>query len=183
MSPMPGIFDIVLVSVLFSRPAMANVWPSRSSTSVSVRRVVSAGIRKPSSVIALAKSSALTSGLHLEVDQVAAEHRRREVQPDAELLEHDRDRVAAGARCTTGYGNSPPARKLASLPLVAIRFGSARLWKSPLFCSARNDAAEALFRVEDEQVQEVAEHQPAVFVVADRRANCCVVVRPNQSFL
>jgi hypothetical protein len=37
---------------------------------------------------------------------------------------------------TIGMGNSPPARKLASLPLSATRFGSARLWKSPRVCSA-----------------------------------------------
>ena len=38
--------------------------------------------------------------------------------------------------CAIGTGNSPPARKLASLPLSATRFGSARLWNSPRFCSA-----------------------------------------------
>ena len=65
MSPMPGIFDIVLVRVLFINPAIANVCPSRSSTSVSVRRVDSAGTRKPSMMTALAKSSELTSGLTL----------------------------------------------------------------------------------------------------------------------
>ena len=48
--------------MLFSRPAMANDCPSRSSTSVSARRVMSAGIRKPSSVMPLLKSSELTSG-------------------------------------------------------------------------------------------------------------------------
>jgi hypothetical protein len=47
MSPIPGIFCIVEFSVLFISPAMANVWPSWSSTSVSVRRVESAGTRKP----------------------------------------------------------------------------------------------------------------------------------------
>jgi len=36
--------------------------PSRSSTSVSARRVVSAGMRNPSSVMPLLKSSSLTSG-------------------------------------------------------------------------------------------------------------------------
>ena len=65
MSPIPGIFETVLVIVLFMRPAMANVCPSRSSTSVSVRRVLNAGIRKPSRLTAFAKSSALTSGLTL----------------------------------------------------------------------------------------------------------------------
>ena len=63
MSPRPGILRIDDSAVLFSRPAMANVWPSRSSTSVSVRREVSAGMRKPSRTIALLKSSELTSGL------------------------------------------------------------------------------------------------------------------------
>ena len=47
---------------LFKRPPMANDCPSRSSTSVSARRVVSAGMRKPAMVIPLAKSSELTSG-------------------------------------------------------------------------------------------------------------------------
>ena len=59
---MPGIFWSCEVTVLFSRPAIANVWPSCSSTSVSVRRVEIAGTRKPESATALAKSSELTSG-------------------------------------------------------------------------------------------------------------------------
>ena len=29
--------------------------------------------------------------------------------------------------CPTGMGNSPPARKLAGWPLIAVRFGSARM--------------------------------------------------------
>ena len=62
MSPMPGILRIESCTVLASRPAIANVCPSRSSTSVSVRRVVSAGMRKPDTVTAFAKSSELTSG-------------------------------------------------------------------------------------------------------------------------
>ena len=41
---------------------MANDWPSRSSTLVVAFRVESAGMRKPCSVIPLAKSSVLTSG-------------------------------------------------------------------------------------------------------------------------
>src|SRR5471032_1197719 len=38
--------------------------------------------------------------------------------------------------CTMGYGNSPPARKLASLPLTAIRFGSARICARFFCCRA-----------------------------------------------
>ena len=69
----------------------------------------------PDSVTPLAKSSELTSGLHFQANHVAGD-RRREVQPDAELLEHDRHRCRVPP-CTTGTGNSPPARKLASWPL------------------------------------------------------------------
>src|SRR5258708_23179705 len=38
--------------------------------------------------------------------------------------------------CSVGYGNSPPARKLAGLPLIAITFGSARICNRFLVCSA-----------------------------------------------
>ena len=62
MSPMPGIFCNCDVTVLLSRPAIAKVWPSCSSTSVSVRRVEIAGTRKPEIETALPKSSELTSG-------------------------------------------------------------------------------------------------------------------------
>ena len=65
MSPMPGIFCIVDCIWLFIRPAIANVCPLRSSISVSVRRVDSAGMRKPLNTTALPKSSVLTSGLTL----------------------------------------------------------------------------------------------------------------------
>src|SRR5581483_697840 len=42
--------------------------------------------------------------------------------------------------CTTGNGNSPPARKLASLPLTAIKFGSARICNRFFCCNARTIA-------------------------------------------
>jgi hypothetical protein len=54
MSPMPGIFCSDEFIVLFISPAIENVWPFSSSTSVSVRRVVNAGIRNPCSVTAFA---------------------------------------------------------------------------------------------------------------------------------
>src|SRR5580692_2360051 len=37
---------------------------------------------------------------------------------------------------TMGKGNSPPARKLASLPFTAIRFGSARICNRFFCCNA-----------------------------------------------
>jgi hypothetical protein len=57
-------------------PAMANDWPSRSSTSVSARRVVNAGMRKPCSVTPLLKSSELTSGATCRSDQISRDRRR-----------------------------------------------------------------------------------------------------------
>ena len=65
MSPKPGILLMVSVTELSIRPAMANVCPSRSSTSVSVLRVESAGTLKPLIETALLKSRALTSGATL----------------------------------------------------------------------------------------------------------------------
>src|SRR5262249_43915246 len=99
---------------LSRRPAIANDWPSRSSTSVSARRVVSAGMRNPFSVTPLVKSSVLTSGRTL----------RRIVSPAIVGLKFRRTPnslkitvTVPVAPCTTGTGNSPPARKLASCPL------------------------------------------------------------------
>ena len=165
---------------------MANVCPSRSSTSVSVRRVESAGTRKPSTRRRrCAKSSELTSGLTLRLIRspprtVGVKFRRT---PNSLNMIVTELRAAAPA-CTTGYGNSPPARKLASLPLIAIRFGSARLWKRPLFCSARTTAPRPVLGVEDEEVQEVAEDQAACPVVEVRRGHCCGgAVRPDQLVL
>ena len=42
--------------------------------------------------------------------------------------------------CKTGTGNSPPTRKLASLPLVVTRLGSARIWRTPWAWSAFTSA-------------------------------------------
>src|SRR6266851_5760764 len=38
--------------------------------------------------------------------------------------------------CTTGYGNCPPARKLACFPDSVRRFGSARISRTFFSCSA-----------------------------------------------
>ena len=137
MSPMPGTFDIVDDTVLFIRPAIANVWPSWSSTSVSVRRVDSAGTRKPERLTPLAKSSELTSGLTLRL--IRSPFRTVGVNDSRtpNSLNTIVTAVLLPPACATGYGYSPPARKLASLPLLAMRFGSARLWNRPLVWSAR----------------------------------------------
>src|SRR5258708_12923022 len=46
----------------------------------------------------------------------------------------------AGSGGTTGKGNSPHGRKLGSLPLTAIRFGSAKICKRFFCCKARMTA-------------------------------------------
>src|SRR5437762_13642653 len=43
---------------------------------------------------------------------------------------------AVAAAPATGTGNSPPARKLAGCPEVAVRFGSARIVSRPSWASA-----------------------------------------------
>ena len=163
MSPMPGIFCSDEFIVLFSRPAIANVWPSSSSSSVSVRRVVSAGIRNPCSVTALAKSSVLTSGRTFRCTRlpmtVGVKFRRT---PNS--LYWTVIATLPPEPCAIGIGTSPPARKLASLPLSATRFGSARLWNRPLSCSAFTTPAMPFLRVEEEQVEEIAEDELAVVV-------------------
>ena len=93
---------------------MANDWPSRSSTSVSARRVVSAGMRKPCERDAVVEVERADLGLHLQPDDVAGD-RRPEVQPDAELLEHDRHRcrsrpARSGPGTRRRRGSSPPGR-------------------------------------------------------------------------
>ena len=157
----------------------------RSSSSVSVRRVLSAGMRNPLQHDAVGEVERADLGPHLQVHAVAV-HDRREVQPDAEFLVLDGDRQRSRPMpCATGTGNSPPARKLASLPLSATRFGSARLWNCPFVCSALITAPRSCFVVEQEQVQEVAEDQLARAAPSCRScartsastgaANCCVV--------
>ena len=118
-----------------SSPATANVWPSFSSIVVVERALGEA--RDDEAVEAdtrVVKSRSLTSGRDLQADPAVAQHDRHEVQPHAELAVLDRDRRRRRRRrpAATGIGNSPPARKLASCPLMATRFGSARM-RSRLF--------------------------------------------------
>ena len=127
MSPMPGIFDICDVTVLFMRPATANVWPSCSSTSVSVRRVEIAGTRKPWSVTALAKSSELTSGRTFSLMRSVPTIVGSEVQPDAVFLELDADARRAALPLDDGVrvlATGEEARFLAVLG-DQVRFGEA----------------------------------------------------------
>jgi hypothetical protein len=68
--PRIGIAAASSCEALSSSPAIANDCPSRNSTSVSARLVVSAGIRKPESVILLVQRA------HLRANRVVSRPRR-----------------------------------------------------------------------------------------------------------
>ena len=65
---------------------MANDWPSRSSTSVSARRVGERGNAEALEQDAVVEVERADLGPHVQADQIAG-NGRREVQPDAEFLE------------------------------------------------------------------------------------------------
>ena len=119
-------FSVVLSC---SSPAMAKLWPLASSTVVSARRTVSAGtwivLLPAASCTAPWVVSALTSGRTLHVDPPTGHHRRHEGKATPYCL----NSMLISLFCwPTGIGNSPPTRKLAGSPLMAVRFGSARTW-------------------------------------------------------
>ena len=159
MSPMPGILPIVLVTVLFISPAIANVWPSRSSTSVSVRRVDSAGTRKPSMMTALAKSSELTSGLTFRLmrsppSTVGVKLRR---MPNSLNVMVTRVGARAGLHDRIGILAAGEEAGFLAVGRDQVRLGQAL--EEALVLQRLDRAAEAFLGVEDEQVEEVAEDQ------------------------
>ena len=154
-----GIAAASFCEMLFIRPAIANVCPSRSSTSVSARRVISAGMRNPESVRPLLKSSELTSGRTFSrITSPAMVGLKVRRMPNslnttgdrARGALHDRDReLAAGqeARFLAVVGDQ-------------VRFGEALEPAGRL--QRLEHAADAVLAIEEEQVQEVAEHQPCL---------------------
>ena len=117
-----GIAALSSCDMLFSRPAMANDWPSRSSTSVSARRVSQRRDAEALEGDAVVEVERADFGLHLQADHVAGD-RRLEGQPDAELLELDRDRVRS---CPGRPGSGTRRRRGSSPPGRCRRSGSAR---------------------------------------------------------
>ena len=111
---------------------MAKLWPLPSSTVVSARRTVSAGMwitRMPSGrLIAPLSDSSLTSGRTLRFSRPGA----ITVGTKARLTPNCLNSMVTTlyALAATGMGNSPPARKLAVSPDCAVRFGSARMLMS-----------------------------------------------------
>ena len=135
---------------------MANDWPSRSSTSVSARRVFSAGMRKPGEHDAVVEVERAHLGPQLEADDVAG-NRRREVQPHAEFLVLD-GHLAREARDQRDR-NLAAGQEAGLLAVVGnqVRLGEALEESAAL--QRLQHAADALARDEEEDVQEVGEHE------------------------
>src|SRR3954462_7674554 len=93
-----------------------------------------------------------------------------------------------------GIGISPPARKLASLPLSATRFGSARVWNRPRVWRSRTAAPRSYFWLKRKKFRKspklifpealvTLEPKSLLNLLHDRSEysgalNCCVVMRP-----
>ena len=125
-----GTFAVSFCPMLLSSPAMANDCPSRSSTSVDARRVMSAGIRKPDSVMPLLKSSALTSGLTFNRITISGDG-RRERKPDSEFLELDRH--GAGIALDDRDREFPAGEEAGLLAVVGDQVRLGQTPKRPLF--------------------------------------------------
>ena len=106
------------------------LWPEPSSTVVSARRVVSAGISKPLSVIAPSEVSSDTSGrTRIEMRPPSST-----VGVKARLTPYSLNSIAVPLiPFDAAIGNSPPARKLAVSPDKAVSVGSAKVVTRPLF--------------------------------------------------
>ena len=91
--PSAGIREVPCDELFCISPAMAKLWPLARSTVVSARRVL-----QRRHVGAVGEVELADLGRDLQADPVAVEHRRGEVQPDAEVLELDVGAVVADGR-------------------------------------------------------------------------------------
>ena len=149
-----GIAASSVCEVLSSRPAIANDWPSRNSTSVSARRVVSAGIRKPGDRHAVVEVQRADFGPNLQANDVAG-NRRREVQPDAELLELHRD--LAGRARDKRHRELAARQEAGFLAVVGDQVRLGQALEQALLLQRADDHADAFALREEEQVQEIAQ--------------------------
>ena len=137
----PGILERFSVKRSSSNPAITKLCPSASSTYVSIRRVASAGIVKPDKLTPFAGSSADTSGLTCILivwfSVISGLNDRR--MPNSRNITETA--LEPPPPCTIGTGNSPPTRKLASLPSVVTRLGSASICSKPWLRNAWMNAA------------------------------------------
>ena len=98
-SPRPGMRIVVALVVSWSSPAIASVWPSRSSTTVRALRCVIEGTVPPLTVVRLCEIELADDRLDVEADHVVGQDLGQEGEDRAEPLELDRDHGrAAGDR-------------------------------------------------------------------------------------
>src|SRR6266446_9898414 len=116
---------------------MPKLWPFLNSTTVSAWRVAMAGSRNPLMVTALVKSSELTSGKTFNRMVLSSSMVPVNSSFTPKGLNCTETVVWPAAPVTTGYGNSPPARKRAGSPLAASRSGSARICRTFRCCKSR----------------------------------------------
>ncbi len=137
-----------------------------------------AGTRNPSMVSALAKSSELTSGATFSFTRSLADDGGREVQPDAELLELNRHSVAVAAALHHGVGILAAGQEAGFLAVFGnqVRFGQAL--EQPLVLQRLDDAADAVLRVEEEQIQQVAEDDPSLIERRNGKLLCARAADP-----
>ncbi len=122
MSPSQGTWPLRSWKSSCSRPAMAKLSPSRISTVVAVSRRRKAETEKPLLLKVTVDVDPRHRRLHLEVDDVAIDHPRGELQLDAEGLVLDGDRC----RCRRPPGSDIRRRRGSWLPGPTARSGSVR---------------------------------------------------------
>src|SRR4029453_15259208 len=118
MSPSTGIFATACRTSLLSRPAMAKDSPSLRLMVVAASFFRITGMLNPLDCNPWLKSRLDTSGLTRRLIVSPSITTGRKTRPTPNSLN---SMLMVLFCCATGYGNSPPDRNLASLPLCVIR--------------------------------------------------------------
>ncbi len=105
MSPRPGTFESVLVSLLSSSPASAKLWPSRSSTPVLARRVRKPGNQEAVKLHAVGEVKRGYFRLQLQTNVIFVDDGRLEIQTDTVFLENDAYSTVAATATALDYGH------------------------------------------------------------------------------
>ena len=132
-------------SALENRPDSTRLVLRLTSTVLSMRRVSSAGMRKPWSSTAFAKSRLGYFGRHLQLDQAVADDLRRELEADTELLETESRQPPIGRlhrRASSERPESGSRRRRGTSPVsrfAVMIVGSASRCALPVCsCASRN---------------------------------------------
>ncbi len=166
----PGIPAASSCVRLLRRPAIANDWPSRSSTLVDAFRVESAGTRKPCSVIPLAKSRVLTSGATFSrMMSPAIVGVNVSLMPNSLYITVTA--LLAPEPWTIGDRNLAAGQEARFLVVVGNQVRLGKALEESLRLQRLDDRAPAFLSVEEEQVEEIAEDRLvlATLIVDGRR--------------